>query len=342
MAPGAELEGTAAGTVRKERSALPEAPAPHPRPGVGRRPATSRAGIEHVALELFARQGFEATTVDDIANAAGIGRRTFFRYYASKNDVPWGEFDATLQRMRGLLAALPADLPPLEALRTAVLDFNRLDPAEEPWHRQRMALILRVPALQAHSMLKYRAWREVVAEFAAQRYGRPVTDRLPRTVGWAALGVAIAAYEAWLDSEDADLPALLDAGFRALAAGFPGDGTRALLSAERADVVARLAAAQSDVDRLIGAGQDVATDDEHDPEGVGLAVERAHAVAALERAREHLARIDEAESRLAQGDYGRCTGCGRPIPDERLQALPTTTTCLDCSRPRRRSTGRTR
>jgi mycofactocin system transcriptional regulator len=198
-----------------------EPPATLTRPGVGRRPATSRAEIEHVALDLFARQGFEATTVDDVAEAAGIGRRTFFRYYASKNDVPWGEFDATLERMRTLLAALPADLPPMQALRTAVLDFNRLDPAEEPWHRRRMALILRVPALQAHSMLKYRAWREVVAEFAAQRYGRPVTDRLPRTVGWAALGVAIAAYEQWLDSEDADLAALLDAGFGDLGAGFP-------------------------------------------------------------------------------------------------------------------------
>lgn len=218
MALGAEMEEPESD---REVRALSEPPVTLARPGVGRRPATSRAEIEHLALELFARQGFEATTVDDIAGAAGIGRRTFFRYYASKNDVPWGDFDATLERMRALLADLPADLPPMQALRTAVLDFNRLDPAEEPWHRRRMALILRVPALQAHSMLKYRAWREVVAEFAAHRYGRPVTDLLPRTVGWAALGTAIAAYERWLDADDADLAELLDTGFRDLAAGFP-------------------------------------------------------------------------------------------------------------------------
>jgi RNA polymerase-binding transcription factor DksA len=112
----------------------------------------------------------------------------------------------------------------------------------------------------------------------------------------------------------------------------PDDEARALLAAERAEVIARLAAAESDVDRIIGAGQDVATDDEHDPEGVGLAVERALAVAALERARAQLARIDQAEAALLRGEYGRCTGCGRPIPAERLQALPTTTTCTGCSR----------
>ena len=112
----------------------------------------------------------------------------------------------------------------------------------------------------------------------------------------------------------------------------PDDEPRALLAAERAEVAARLAAAESDVDRIIGAGRDVATDDEHDPEGVGLAVERAHALAARERAREHLARIDVALARLARGDYDRCAGCGQPIPGERLQALPATTTCVACSR----------
>jgi DnaK suppressor protein len=111
-----------------------------------------------------------------------------------------------------------------------------------------------------------------------------------------------------------------------------GDDLRDLLAAERAAAAAQLAETELDVDRLIGAGHDVATDDEHDPEGVGLAVERAHALAALERAREHLARIDVAQARLARGDYGRCAGCGQPIPGERLQALPTTTTCVDCSR----------
>jgi len=122
--------------------------------------------------------------------------------------------------MRGLLTELPADLPLLDAVRAAVLDFNRLDPDEETWHRRRMALILRVPALQAHSMLKYREWRQVVAGFAAARLDTPVTGLVPQAVGWSTLGVAIAAYERWLDQDGSDLGALLDAGYRHLAAGF--------------------------------------------------------------------------------------------------------------------------
>ncbi|MDT7653925.1 MAG: TetR/AcrR family transcriptional regulator, regulator of mycofactocin system, partial [Pseudonocardiales bacterium] len=72
---------------------------------------TSRSEIEHIALDLFSERGFDTTTVDDIAAAARIGRRTVFRYYASKNDIPWGAFDEQLDRMRRTFAALPTDLP---------------------------------------------------------------------------------------------------------------------------------------------------------------------------------------------------------------------------------------
>ena len=70
---------------------------------LGRKRVTSRAELEHVAFELFERQGFDGTTIDDIAPAAGIGRRTFFRYFPSKNDIPWGNFDEELERMRARL-----------------------------------------------------------------------------------------------------------------------------------------------------------------------------------------------------------------------------------------------
>src|SRR5579862_9792533 len=112
----------------------------------GRRRVTSRGELEQVAFELFAANGFEHTTVDDIAFAAGIGRRTFFRYFPSKNDVPWGDFDAELARLRGRLRAVPPQAPLMQALRTAITDFNRVAPAQLPAHRRRMELILRVPA----------------------------------------------------------------------------------------------------------------------------------------------------------------------------------------------------
>ncbi|SHL19049.1 transcriptional regulator, TetR family [Pseudonocardia thermophila] len=188
----------------------------------GRRPVTSRSEIEHVALDLFTRNGFETTTVDDIAAAAGIGRRTVFRYYASKNDIPWGAFDEQLGRMRSVFAALPPDVPVMTGIREAVLDFNEVEPAELPWHRQRMQLILNTPALQAHSTLRYEAWRQVVADYAADRLGLPSDALLPQTIGHASLGAALAAYERWLRVEGAELRSLLDEAFRALENGLTG------------------------------------------------------------------------------------------------------------------------
>jgi mycofactocin system transcriptional regulator len=185
----------------------------------GRRPATSAAELEHVALRIFDERGFEETTVDDIAAAAGIGRRTFFRYYASKNDVAWGDFDTQLDRMRAALAATPPEVGVLEALHTAILDFNRYPPQEALWHRRRMVLILRTPALIAHSTLRYAGWRAVVAEFVAARTGQAVGALVPQAVAGAFLGVAVAAYEQWLEHEDADLQQLLDAALALLSTG---------------------------------------------------------------------------------------------------------------------------
>jgi mycofactocin system transcriptional regulator len=173
--------------------------------------------LEHVAFGLFGEKGFEQTTIDEIAAAAGIGRRTFFRYFPSKNDVPWGAFERELERMRILLRACPPQVPLMDALRLALVDFNRLEPEQVPWHRKRMTLILRVPALLAHSTLRFAAWRAVVAEFVGERTGENPEALGPQTVAHAVLGVAVAAYEQWLDHEDADLGDLLDTAMRTLA-----------------------------------------------------------------------------------------------------------------------------
>ncbi len=187
---------------------------------LGRRRITSRAELEHVAFELFERQGYEGTTVDDIASAAGIGRRTFFRYFASKTDVPWGDFAAELDRMRAWLAAGPAQTPLMEAIRLAIVDFNSVPPEDEVWHRRRMRLILDVPVLLAHSMLRFAEWRQVIADYVARRTGEPSCALLPQTIAYASLGVAIAAYEQWLRTADSDLTTLLDAALRGLARSF--------------------------------------------------------------------------------------------------------------------------
>ena len=186
----------------------------------GRRRATSRDELEQVAFGLFAAHGFDATTVDEIAAAAGIGRRTFFRYFPSKNDVPWGAFEDELERMRVRLKACPPQTPLMDAIRLALIDFNRVAPAQVPLHRRRMELILRVPTLLAHSTLRFTAWRAVIAEFTAERTGRRPDDLAPQAIAHAVLGVSVAAYEHWLDHPAADLGTLLDDAMRELAAAY--------------------------------------------------------------------------------------------------------------------------
>ncbi|MCB0895617.1 MAG: mycofactocin system transcriptional regulator [Nocardioides sp.] len=176
----------------------------------GRPVATSHAAIERVAFRLFAERGFDAVTMGDIAAEVGVGRRTLFRYFESKNDIPWGQFDRTLDGFREILASMPADLPLHEAVQRGVQRFNDFPVGARPDHRDRMRLILQTPALQAHSALRYAAWRAVIAEFVAARLGLEPDDLLPRTVGHVCLAMAVSAYEAWLADPDAELATLLD------------------------------------------------------------------------------------------------------------------------------------
>jgi mycofactocin system transcriptional regulator len=187
------------------------------RTAAGRPRATTAAELSHVALQLFLDRGFDETTIDDVAAAAGVGRRTVFRYFSSKNDLPWGDFDRELTRMRRFLAATPADVPVFTAVRDAVIDFNAFPSAEVPFHRERMRLIMEVPALVAHSTLRYAAWRDVVARFVAVRTGQAPSDFEPQVYSWSVLAACLAAYEQWLACDDADLLVLLDQAMTLLA-----------------------------------------------------------------------------------------------------------------------------
>ncbi len=185
----------------------------------GRPPSTSRESVGAVALDLFVERGFEETTVDDIAAALGVGRRTVFRYYASKNDIVWGEFDRVLDRIRADLASQGDDLPVIEAVAAAAVSSNRYPAEQMPELRARLTLITSVPALQAHSMLRYSAWRAVVAEYAARRWGVAPEALAPQTLGYAALGASMAAFRAWAH-DGGDLEAHLRYAYAALGAGF--------------------------------------------------------------------------------------------------------------------------
>ncbi len=186
---------------------------------LGRRRSTTTDHLSNVAIDLFVARGFDDVSVDDVAHAAGIARRTLFRYYPSKSALPWGDFDAHLDRMRNQLAELETGVPIGDALRAALLAFNTFDEAETARHRQRMRVILQTAELQAYSMTMYAGWRAVVAAFVARRLGLTAGDLVPQTVAWTMLGVALSAYEQWLADESVSLERALDDAFDTVSAG---------------------------------------------------------------------------------------------------------------------------
>ena len=186
----------------------------------GRRPATSRTSIVSVALALFSEHGYEDTSVDQIAAAARISRRTLFRYFPGKAAIAWGEFDDQIRGMRDYLATIPATTPLRAALADALTTFNTFPDSETEVHRLRMRLLLSVDELQAHSTLMYSDWRAAVAEFVAARRDEGADDLIPAATAHAALGIALSAYRIWVDEPEADqdrLHELLDRGTRVLA-----------------------------------------------------------------------------------------------------------------------------
>jgi mycofactocin system transcriptional regulator len=176
----------------------------------GRPSATDHSAIERAAFVLFQQQGFDDTTMEQIAQAVGVGKRTLFRYFPSKNDIPWGQFDESLRYFRAQFDAVDPATSLADAVHGCVVSFNDYDEADLDQHRLRMRLILTTPALQAHSAIKYEAWRRVIAEYVAKRTSTTPDDRFARLIGHVSLAVSVAAYEQWLNAPGSVLTSLLD------------------------------------------------------------------------------------------------------------------------------------
>lgn len=172
------------------------------------------------ALALFVAKGFEQTTLSDIALALGIGRRTLFRYFPSKNDMVWGNFEQVLERLRVELDAGQPGEPMMQILARAAVASNHYEGEALEDLRIRMTLITSIPALQAHSLVRYAEWRHVVEEFVAGRVQQPPDALIPVLVGHMALGASMAAFVRWVQHPEESLDAHLQIAYGHLAAAF--------------------------------------------------------------------------------------------------------------------------
>jgi TetR/AcrR family transcriptional regulator, regulator of mycofactocin system len=180
----------------------------------------TRARIERAALDLFTRRGFEGVTIDEVAEVAGISRRTYFRYFATKADAVWGDFSAHVDRLAALLRDSGSGQTVLASICDAYVEVNDYAPRDLPLLRQRMQLILTEPALLAHSQVRYADVDRVVAEYVALRTGSEPGELLARLVATSTRAAATTAFEAWLTYPEFSLDKALRTAFDELATGF--------------------------------------------------------------------------------------------------------------------------
>ncbi|MFD4371552.1 TetR family transcriptional regulator [Streptomyces sp. NPDC058486] len=173
--------------------------------------------LTETALQLFAHKGFDAVTVDEIATAAGVSKRTFFRYFASKEDVVVQFLAGMGADMRAELAARPAAEPPSAALLAAI----SVPLAACGDHAERtlpvVRLILRTPALLARFLEHQAGWREELAGELAARPG-PADSLYPPLAAGMALTAFDTVLRRWSEDEGTPDPlALIDRAFALLA-----------------------------------------------------------------------------------------------------------------------------
>jgi AcrR family transcriptional regulator len=185
-----------------------------------RKKQKTRWAIQEHALRLFAEQGYDATTVEQIAAAAEVSPSTFFRYFPTKEDVVLADdYDPLLL---AAFDAVPPELGPVAAMRHAArAAFGEIDAAEQARVLERTKLTLSVPALRARSLESFAGTIALLAEPIARRLGRDPSDLGARALAGACLGVLLVAVFEWVETDGAkDLTDLIDETLAHLESGF--------------------------------------------------------------------------------------------------------------------------
>ncbi len=189
-----------------------------------RKKARTRASIREHALRLFGENGYQATTVEKIAEAAEVSVSTFFRYFPTKEDVVLQDDMDT--RMIEALEQQPPELGALAAVRAAIRQvFGSYSAADLEVIRQTTALTMTVPEVRARAMDEFARTISVIGEALAKRAGRPADDLAVRTAAGAIVGVMMSItmpWDGWTDGQHTlegtfrridQALALLEAGF---------------------------------------------------------------------------------------------------------------------------------
>ena len=169
-----------------------------------RKKQKTREALREAAVRLFAERGYTRTSIEDIASAADVSRRTFFRYFGSKEGVIFADADAQGIAMIEALLAQPRDLAPLVAFRNGVVG---LAAAVQPEHESILAMqrvLVETLELRTRAAELARDWRAELAAAFAERAGRSDPDDSDGILAGVAIAVLVTALEDWVKAGGSD------------------------------------------------------------------------------------------------------------------------------------------
>ena len=173
-----------------------------------RKKQKTRGAIQREAMRLFQEQGYDATTVEQIAEAAEVSQSTFFRYFPTKEDVVLlDDYDPLMAR---LISERPAGEPAAAAVRGAILEALRITFAEDQQLiRDRIGFMLSVPAIRARMYEQSTTTQDLFAEMLAARTGRDSESFEIRVAAGTILGALNTAVMQWARAPGAELADLV-------------------------------------------------------------------------------------------------------------------------------------
>lgn len=169
---------------------------------VGRPRTIDPAEVSLIAVRLFDSRGYDAVSVSEVAQAAGVSRRYLFSLFPTKASLVWGGLDETGQRFRGALAASSGSVSTEEAVRAAYLSAVDFRQDEIELTRRRLLVIDSHPALASEGATSLAQLTDVVGEFIAVRENRDPDELRVRVIATTIAAAARAALTWWAIHSD--------------------------------------------------------------------------------------------------------------------------------------------
>jgi AcrR family transcriptional regulator len=176
-----------------------------------RRRTRQREEIGKVALDLFAQRGYDEVTVEEIADAADVSPRTFFRYFSSKQATLWPIHEDQLETFREALWAGEGDEPLFDSISRALTQAAGFYDQDYAGLVRRTSIMLQSPSLRAYFHELQQPWAEEIAALAADRLGLEEDALGPRVIGLASVAAIQAAIQSWIRSDGQESYAQLTA-----------------------------------------------------------------------------------------------------------------------------------